>query len=236
MKWIKVFSLLLLMMLIASPAIQANENNFGEEDRSVIDGLNPDQKEVEEEPTNGSEEDVIDPPEDEGPPDISEDSEDEAPLAGYEDQNLFLMLLQLLLALGFVLFLIYMLLKFMNNRSRSFQGNRTIQTVGGTGVGQNRSVQIVRVGDRILVVGVGETVQLLQEITDPEEVERLSKPTEGGEFYEQPLSKFSAFLKRDQSDHGPSRQEDAFRSLLNREMDDVKQSQNKIHSAMKEKK
>lgn len=236
MKWIKTLSLFLLLALIGSPAIQANDDNFGEEDRSVIDGLHLDESDAEEEPSEGNGEDVVDPPEEEGPPDMSEEDEDETPLAGYEDQNLFLMLLQLFLALGFVLFLIYMLLKFMNNRSRSFQGNRTIQTLGGTGVGQNRSVQIVRVGDRILVVGVGETVQLLQEITDPEEVERLSKPTEGGEFYEQPMSKLTAFLKRDQSDQGPSRQEDAFRSMLNREMDDVKQSQNKIHSAMKEKK
>lgn len=236
-KWIILNCTAILFLLAGSPAILADDNNFGEVDRSVTDGLQLDETETGESDHSDMEnEDLVDPPEEDGPPDMSEEDEDGAPLAGYEDQNLFLMFVQLLLALGFVLFLIYMLLKFMNNRSRSFQGNRTIQTIGGTGVGQNRSVQIVRVGDRVLVVGVGDTVQLLQEITDPEEVERLSNPPENGDFYEKPFSKLSTMLKKNRTDQGPSSQEDAFRSLLDREMNDVKQSQNKIHSAMEEKK
>ena len=234
MKLINIVTVILALLVLAAPsAVHGEDNNFGEQDRSVIDGLNitdPDDTNSTEDTPEGEEspEDVAEVPETE--------EEEEAPLVGYEDQNLFLMLVQLFLALGVVLFLIYMLLRFMNNRTRSFQANRTIQTLGGTGVGQNRSVQIVRVGDRILVVGVGETVQLLQEITDPEEVERLSKSPETEDFYERPFSKLGSLLNKNKQGNEPETQEQAFRSLLDREMSDVKDSQKKIHSAMEEKK
>ena len=234
MKLINIVTVILALLVLAAPsAAHGEDNNFGEQDRSVIDGLNV----TDPEDTN----DTGDSPEEEEAPDedgveVPETEEEDAPLVGYEDQNLFLMLVQLFLALGVVLFLIYMLLRFMNNRTRSFQANRTIQTLGGTGVGQNRSVQIVRVGDRILVVGVGETVQLLQEITDPEEVERLSKSPETEDFYERPFSKLGSLLNKNKQGNEPETQEQAFRSLLDREMSDVKDSQKKIHSAMEEKK
>lgn len=234
-----ILPVILASMVIAAPSLVHGENNdFGEQDRSVIDGLNvtdPDDTNDDAGESDGEESPGEETPGDEGV-EVPEDEQDEAPLVGYEDQNLFLMLVQLFLALGVVLFLIYMLLRFMNNRTRSFQANRTIQTLGGTGVGQNRSVQIVRVGDRILVVGVGDTVQLLREITDPEEVERLSHTPETQDFYERPFSKLGSLLNKNRQENEPETQEQAFKSLLDREMTDVKDSQKKIHSAMEEKK
>lgn len=50
-----------------------------------------------------------------------------------------------------------------------------MENLGGTGLGANRSVQLVKVGGRILVVGVGENIQLLKEIDDPKEYEQLLK-------------------------------------------------------------
>ncbi|MCY8524149.1 flagellar biosynthetic protein FliO, partial [Bacillus atrophaeus] len=44
---------------------------------------------------------------------------------------------------------------------------------GGTSVGQNRSVQLIKVGKRVLVVGVGDTIQLLKEIDNEEEREAI---------------------------------------------------------------
>jgi flagellar protein FliO/FliZ len=73
----------------------------------------------------------------------------------------------------FVFALLYILLKFLNKRNRLFQANRVIQNLGGTSLGGNRSVQIIKIGERVLVVGVGESVQLLTEVLDEQERERL---------------------------------------------------------------
>lgn len=50
---------------------------------------------------------------------------------------------------------------------------QTVKNLGGTNLGGNKSVQMVKVGNSILVVGIGEDVQLLKEINDKKEVEMI---------------------------------------------------------------
>jgi flagellar protein FliO/FliZ len=83
--------------------------------------------------------------------------------------------LRMIFATIFVVALLYILLKFINKKSKSYQKANSVENLGGTGLGANRSVQLVKVGGRILVIGVGENIQLLKEIDDPEEYEQLLK-------------------------------------------------------------
>lgn len=80
---------------------------------------------------------------------------------------------KMLLALIFVIFLIYFLLKFINKKGNLFNQYRYIQNIGGTSLGSNRSIQLVKAGNRILVVGVGDSIQLLKEIDDDEEIKEI---------------------------------------------------------------
>ena len=81
--------------------------------------------------------------------------------------------IKMILATGFVLFLIYMLIKFTAGKNRLNASSKYIENLGGTNVGQNRSVQLVKVGGSILVVGVSDSVQLLKEIDDEEECKEI---------------------------------------------------------------
>lgn len=81
--------------------------------------------------------------------------------------------LKMVFALVFVIALIYFLLKFINQRSKTFQQTKLIHNLGGTPLGGNRSVQLVKVGERILILGVGEDIQLLKEIDGKEEKEDI---------------------------------------------------------------
>ncbi|EME74282.1 flagella biosynthesis regulatory protein FliZ [Bacillus sonorensis] len=76
-------------------------------------------------------------------------------------------------ALLFVIFLIYALVKFMNKRNKLLKPFQYVENIGGTALGQNRSVQLVKVGNKVLVVGVGENIQLLKEIDDEEDVKDI---------------------------------------------------------------
>lgn len=88
---------------------------------------------------------------------------------------------KLLFALMFVLLLIYLLYRFVSKKTKSFQDYGAIKNIGGVAVGPNRSVQLVRVGKDVLVVGVGENVNLLKEINDPEAItDLLEQPTQSG--------------------------------------------------------
>jgi flagellar protein FliO/FliZ len=81
--------------------------------------------------------------------------------------------IKIFVALAFVLFLIYFLLKFVTKRNRMFQKDQSIVNIGGTSLGQSKSIQMVKIGDRVLVVGVGESISLLKEIDDEEERKKL---------------------------------------------------------------
>jgi flagellar protein FliO/FliZ len=88
-------------------------------------------------------------------------------------KNTVWMFVKMVLALGFVIALIYFLLRFVNSRTKAIGDGKAIKSLGGVGVGSNRSVQLVKVGERIFVIGVGETVSLLKEISEPEEIEQM---------------------------------------------------------------
>lgn len=78
-------------------------------------------------------------------------------------------LLVLLLMIGGIV----MLLRFVGRRNRGWWVNRSLRSLGGLTLGANKSMQIVEWNNRIYVLGVGENVQLLESITDPEVVAAL---------------------------------------------------------------
>ena len=83
--------------------------------------------------------------------------------------------IKMVLALLFVIALLYGVLRFVNSRNKTFQTNQLIQNLGGVGVGQGKSLQLMQVGNSIFLVGIGEDITLLKEITNPVEIENLTK-------------------------------------------------------------
>ncbi len=80
--------------------------------------------------------------------------------------SLIFNVIKMIFALFFVLALIYLLLHFLKRRNKMFQIPHILENLGGISVGQNKSIQLVRIGEKIYVVGVGENVEMLQELTD----------------------------------------------------------------------
>ncbi len=78
-----------------------------------------------------------------------------------------------LFAFAFVIGLLFFLLKFVNRKNRLYDRNRLMKNMGGISLGQHKSIQLVVVGDAYYLIGVGEDIRLLKEITDPAEIERL---------------------------------------------------------------
>ncbi|WP_052343645.1 flagellar biosynthetic protein FliO [Bacillus massiliigorillae] len=73
----------------------------------------------------------------------------------------------------FVVALLYFMLRFMNNKTKGYQKGNLITNLGGTSLGSNKSIQIVKIGEKVYVVGVGEDVQLLTEIKNEDEIEQI---------------------------------------------------------------
>ncbi|PID16508.1 hypothetical protein CSV63_01080 [Sporosarcina sp. P34] len=126
-----------------------------------------------------------------------------------------------LFAFVFVIGLLVWLLRFMNKRNRNFDSNRLMTNMGGVPLGQNKSIQLVKMGNHYFVVGVGENVQLLKEIEDPDEIaELLARYDQNDEVQKGLVSKlytrFSSKAKQTPSE------ETTFSQLFSTKMNEIK--------------
>ncbi|WP_273831746.1 flagellar biosynthetic protein FliO [Guptibacillus sedimenti] len=92
--------------------------------------------------------------------------------------NIFFLLIKLVFYTIVVVGLIYLLIRFLSKRQQKLQHHSVFTPIGGTPLGNNKSVQMVKVGDSLYMIGVGDNVNLLKEIEDKEEVERILEQAE----------------------------------------------------------
>jgi flagellar protein FliO/FliZ len=85
----------------------------------------------------------------------------------------FELFLQLLFYLVIVIAMIYGLIKFLAVRQKKLQPNQLFQVMGGTQLGQNKSIQLVKVGESLYLLGVADQVNLIKEITNPQEITQI---------------------------------------------------------------
>jgi len=78
-----------------------------------------------------------------------------------------------IVALIIVITLIVFTLRFLSSRTRTWGQNRSLRSLGGIALGQNKSLQVIEVGGKVYLVGVGENVTLIDRIDDAEEAGRL---------------------------------------------------------------
>lgn len=149
--------------------------------------------------------------------------------------------IKMIFATIFVVALLYFLLKFINKKSHVYKSSQVVENIGGTSLGANRSVQIVKIGDRVLVLGVGENIQLLKEIEDEEEARRIIK--EHNDKIEQLTSpsdivtKVLNLRKSIISSQEQEREKEAssFSSVLKKQLDHMSQDRKKLYDEMEKK-
>ncbi len=86
-----------------------------------------------------------------------------------DSTSLFPALFQLIFTLGFILGLLYFVFRFLSKKTGSYR-NPIYKHLGGLPLGQNKSVQLVEINNKVYILGVGENIQLIQMVDDPEEV------------------------------------------------------------------
>ncbi|MBR7794857.1 flagellar protein [Agaribacter marinus] len=104
------------------------------------------------------------------------DTEKSTLLSTEEDtEPLWVNFIKLFFALALILGLIYLLLKVLKKKNALFNQVKSLENLGGISVGQNKSIQIIRVGSKFYLIGVGDNVEMLQEIDDEALMEDLLK-------------------------------------------------------------
>lgn len=146
--------------------------------------------------------------------------------------------LKMIIATLFVIALLYFLLKFINKKSHGYKDSQLIQNIGGTSLGANRSVQMIKVGERVLVVGVGENIQLLKEIEDKEEARQIIQDYNNKiEQLISPSDIVTKVMKRTKSldIQGKEKEDASFPSILKKQLDNITKERKKLFDEMEKK-
>ncbi|MFJ5791318.1 flagellar biosynthetic protein FliO [Lysinibacillus sp. NPDC093197] len=147
--------------------------------------------------------------------------------------------IKMVLALIFVVALFYGLMKFLNKRNLTFQRNQMVQNLGGLSLGAQKSVQLLQIGKSLYLVGVGDDVQLLREITDPQEVEALlSLYNEKQEYAATSpyiAEVFSKLKRKNKQNSSTLQKQDSFGELFEKKISEIKQERSEEIERWKQK-
>lgn len=146
--------------------------------------------------------------------------------------SLAFQLIKMFFALLLVLALIYFLLKFLNKRNKLFSQVKALENLGGISVGQNKSIQIIRIGNKLYLVGVGDNVEMLQEITDEALMQDILRSKEGSESLSAGTL-LSTLIPGKKANNTDAAQTD-FKSLYAKELDNLKKNRKKMIKKHKE--
>lgn len=111
----------------------------------------------------------------------NEEPAEEAPVdeaAPIEEKSLAGIIVQLVLYTLLIVAMIYGLIKFLAARQKNFQPNQAVKLMGGTPLGNNKSLQLVKVGGQMYLIGVGNEVTLIKEFSDAAEINGIEKDFE----------------------------------------------------------
>ncbi|MEF2244552.1 MULTISPECIES: flagellar biosynthetic protein FliO [unclassified Paenibacillus] len=134
----------------------------------------------------------------------------------------------IMVALGIVIVLIVLLLKWMSNRNKLWGVNRALRSLGGTSLGQHSSLQVIEVAGRIYIVGVGQNITLLDKIDDPLEAQEVLAAFErdadqgwsSGQFGLAFIKKWqtSKAAKQQEADSSTANSDSSFEDLLQNQL------------------
>lgn len=142
-----------------------------------------------------------------------------------EEQSLFGIIAKLVFYTLLILVMIYGLIKFLAIRQQKFQPNQAVKLMGGTPLGNNKSLQLVKVGGNVLLVGVGDEVTLLKEFTDREEIDAIEKNLEKPQAVMSKASLKLPLWKKGAASQG-------FEQLFAQSLSKQKQKQDEIERSM----
>ncbi len=120
-------------------------------------------------------------------------------------------LLKLVLATSVIVAIIYFGAKFIQMQRGGAQRNQNMQTIGVHALGQNKTLQVIRVADKIYIIGVGENIHLIKELSYEESQEMIGQFQDQIDQMQQPFNglanqfdrifknKLSEFKKKNES-------------------------------------
>ncbi|GAA0495677.1 hypothetical protein GCM10008986_23070 [Salinibacillus aidingensis] len=158
----------------------------------------------------------------------SNSSAEQEPELQADNGSLMGNLIKMVIMLLIVLALIYFLLKFLQKRNKMFQQVQALENLGGISLGSNKSVQMVRIADRVFVIGVGEDISMLTEIEDEETKEELLKEDQEANTNQPFKAMLKSLEQRKEQQSDKESVTNSFKEQFNSELKKLKNGRQKL--------
>lgn len=217
----KLLSLIILFFFTINVLVLSAETK----DDSVNDFFNQDQTDSIE---PGSEDQILD---------QEDGGEDQPPLLNNQTPNLFGLIVKVVLVLALIIGLIYILLKIFNQTSRFNKQGESLINLGGLSLGSNKSVQMIKVGEQVYLIGVGDNVSILTEITDEDFKQQVLEKRETPSLSINTIvNQFNIKKRTNKPNHQQAEIDvnDNFAALFKGELDTMKEKRKEIRAKFKE--
>jgi len=108
-------------------------------------------------------------------------------VADSESPSIFPLFIKFIFSFAIVIALLLWVMRYLSKRNNVFQTSGPVLPLGGQVLGNNRSLQVVLVGQTIYILGVGEDVNLIRAIPQGEEYQHLLEGYENQTEQSSPL-------------------------------------------------
>jgi len=156
-----------------------------------------------------------------------------------EDKSLVVILFKLIFYTLLILVMIYGLIKFLAVRQKKLQPNQAVKLMGGTPLGNNKSLQLVKVGEKVYLIGVGDQVTLIKEFSESDEINSIETDLESqSTLFISPLATISTsivnFSKEKLSKRMESKPNSNFEHLFKQSLNKQKGKQDQLKQDLNE--
>lgn len=140
--------------------------------------------------------------------------------------SIILNIFKIIFALILVVLLIYIFLTLLKKKNKLSEQNGALENLGGLSVGQQKSIQIIRIGDKVYAIGVGQDVTMLDEIEDEALISQLKENVTSNL---EPMSYIQRLLpKKQQTKQKNNKDSQQFTDTLKLELDKLKQQRDAL--------
>ncbi len=161
----------------------------------------------------------------------AEQQEELVEVAAPEEKSFIVVIGQLIFYTLLIVFMIYGLIKFLSMKQKNLQPNQAVKLMGGTALGNNKSLQLVKVGGQIYLIGVGDQVTLIKEFSEEDEIHGIEKDveTQASPLLPKTVTSFIKEKVGSQLGKNPS-QAKGFDQLFKQSLDKQRKKQDKLES------
>ena len=144
--------------------------------------------------------------------------------------DLWLSLVKVIVVLIVIIGLIFIIVKFLAQKNQAWFGRKSVRVLSGVQLAPNKSLQIVEIGNTIYVLGVGEDVNLIDKIHDPEQIVFMKEELTVSHSEKQTWHRFFQGLSRREQQEGDdsSMRHGTFQEIFQQRMSRVAEQHRKM--------